>query len=92
MSGMAVCSSMAWAMPVSRSSWSRSRWVDGASDEDREAVRQLFRVLWEYCAASTPHMQIIVTDHVELLDNWFKEAIVARWRAGLALVPQVWLE
>ena len=70
----------------------QQEWVDGASDEDREAVRQLFRVLREYCAASTPHMQIIVTDHVELLDNWFKEAIVARWRAGLALVPQVWLE
>ena len=67
-------------------------WTDRASDEDREAVRQLFRSLFAYCTELTPHMQIIVVDHVELLDHWFKESIVARWRDGLALVPQSWLE
>ena len=36
-------------------------------------------------------MQIIVADHVELLDDWFRESIVERWRDGLALVPESWL-
>jgi hypothetical protein len=36
-------------------------------------------------------MQVIVTDHVELLDEWFRGAIIERWRDGIALVPVDWL-
>ena len=31
-------------------------------------------------------MQVIVADHVELLDAWFRDAIAQRWRDGIALV------
>lgn len=60
-------------------------------DEDQAAVHRLFSLLFEYCRALSPEMQIIVADHVELLDDWFRESIVHRWREGLALVPQSWL-
>ena len=36
-------------------------------------------------------MQVIVTDHVELLDDWFRDAIIERWRDGIAFVPIDWL-
>ena len=65
--------------------------IDGLPDEDQAAVRRLFRLLHRYCRELTPHMQIIVVDHVEMLDDWFRDAIVDRWREGTALVPQSWL-
>lgn len=65
--------------------------IDGLSDEDQAAVRQLFKLLHQYCGELQPDMQIIVADHVELLDDWFRESIAERWRDGIALVPQHWL-
>ena len=55
------------------------------------AVHQLFRLLHRYCGECAPDMQIIVAHHVELLDDWFRNSIAARWRDGIALVPQSWL-
>lgn len=65
--------------------------IDGLPDEDQAAVRQLFKLLHEYCDELAPDMQIIVTDHVELLDDWFRDSITERWRDGIALIPQSWL-
>ena len=66
--------------------------IDGLPDEDQAAVRQLFGLLHRYCGELAPHMQVIVTDHVELLEDWFRDAMVERWRDGIALVPQSWLQ
>ncbi len=65
--------------------------IDGLTDEDQAAVRELFSLLHSYCTEMAPNMQVIVADHVELLDDWFKASIVDRWRGGSALVPQSWL-
>jgi len=66
--------------------------IDGLPDEDQAAVRQLFKLLHGYCGELAPDMQIIVADHVELLDDWFRGAIAERWRDGIALVPVSWLQ
>ena len=65
--------------------------IEGLPDEDQAAVHQLFRLLRDYCGKLAPGMQIIVVDHVELLEDWFRESIAERWRDGIALVPQSWL-
>ena len=65
--------------------------IDGLPDEDQAAVRQLFMVLHDYCGELAPGMQIIVADHVELLEDWFRDSIAERWRDGIALIPQSWL-
>ena len=65
--------------------------IDGLPDEDQAAVRQLFQLLQQYCAALAPNVQIVVADHVELLEDWFRNSMVERWRDGSALVPQSWL-
>ena len=65
--------------------------IDELPDEDQAAVRQLFSLLYQYCGELAPGMQIIVADHVELLDDWFRDSITERWRDGIALVPQSWL-
>ena len=59
-------------------------------DEDQAAVHKLFEVLNDYCKSLAPRMQVIVCDHVELLDLWFRASIVQRWRDGIALVPPNW--
>ena len=65
--------------------------IDGLPDEDQAAVRQLYRLLYRYCSKLAPQMQIIAVDHVEMLEDWFRDAIAERWREGSALVPQSWL-
>lgn len=64
--------------------------IDGLEDEDQAAVHQLFALLYRY-SMNLPDMQLIVSDHVELLDDWFRDAIIQRWRDGIALVPVSWL-
>lgn len=64
----------------------------GLPDEDQAAVHKLFHILYDYCRSLHPNMQIVVTDHVELLDSWFRDSIAQRWRDGIALVPTNWPE
>jgi hypothetical protein len=66
--------------------------VDGLADEDQAAVQRLFKLLSDCSAQTHSEMQIIVADHVELLEQWFRDAIVERWRDGIKLVPQTWLK
>jgi hypothetical protein len=66
--------------------------TSGLPDEDQAAVHKLFRVLYDYCQSLKPNMQVIVSDHVELLDSWFRDSTVQRWRDGIALVPANWPE
>ncbi|MCY3820155.1 MAG: DUF3732 domain-containing protein [Gammaproteobacteria bacterium] len=65
--------------------------IDGLPDEDQAAVRRLFALLHRYCVERAPDMQIIIADHVELLEDWFRDSMAERWRDGIALVPQSWL-
>lgn len=65
--------------------------LDGLGDEDQAAVQRLFKLLSAFSTEGHSQMQIIVTDHVELLEQWFRDAIVERWRDGIKLVPQTWL-
>jgi len=60
-------------------------------DEDRQAVNRLYRLLFEVTEALAPNLQIIITDHADLNDDWFQQAVVARWRGGDKLVPQSWI-
>lgn len=65
--------------------------IDGKSDEDQAAVARLYRLLFDYCIEQHPGMQIIVTDHVDLLEDWFRQSTVERWRDNIKLVPMSWL-
>jgi hypothetical protein len=66
--------------------------LDGLNDEDQAAVRRLFEVMWRYCSGPGADMQIIVADHVELLEKWFQDSIAERWRDRVALIPVSWLK
>lgn len=68
--------------------------VSGLQGEDHQAVARLYRVLYDFVGELTERavpMQVIVTDHVELLLPWFRGAIRERWRDGIKFVPMDWL-
>ena len=60
-------------------------------DSDREAVRRMFRLLYDVAAELAPKLQIIVCDHANLPEAWFRESVVHNWRNGEALIPEDWL-
>ncbi len=66
--------------------------IAGVDDEDQVAVSRLYRLLWDYCDRLVPNMQIIVTDHVDLMQDWFQDSVKERWRDGIKLVPVPWLK
>jgi hypothetical protein len=61
--------------------------IDGLGDEDQAAVRKLFLLLDQYCTELQAGMQVIVADHVELVDSWFQEAIADVGATVLLLFP-----
>lgn len=62
-------------------------------DADLEAVRRLFELLDKFAREDAPGFQIIVTEHANLRDPWFQQALVEQpWTKPPALVPEDWPE
>lgn len=62
---------------------------EAVTDDDRLAVRRLFRFMFERSSQNDP-FQTIVIDHADEADAWFQESIIERWRGGKKLVPDSW--
>ncbi|KOR17379.1 DUF3732 domain-containing protein, partial [Burkholderia cenocepacia] len=60
-------------------------------DADLTAVRRLFAFLLNYTKEEVPGFQIIVTEHANLRDQWFQDALVEEpWSKPPSLVPEDW--
>jgi hypothetical protein len=59
-------------------------------EDDRIQVRKMYEWLFDRTAELEGKFQLIVTDHADLNEKWFKDAVVARWRGGKGMVPQEW--
>jgi hypothetical protein len=62
------------------------------SDTDRQAVSAMFALIRDVVAELAPYMQVIVSDHANLADDWFAADVRHNWRDGQKLIPQEWLE
>jgi len=61
------------------------------ADADVVAVRNLFKLLKDFTDEFVPGFQIIVTEHANLNDEWFQDALVERpWSKPPALVDESW--
>ncbi|WP_077001031.1 DUF3732 domain-containing protein [Variovorax sp. KK3] len=65
--------------------------LDVLEDDDRKAVRSLFNLVDQAAKELSPTLQIIIMDHADLKEDWFREAVVERWRGGVKLIPPEWL-
>ena len=63
-------------------------------DEDRAAVRNMFEWLHKVVSEEfDDKFQLIVTDHADIEDSWFQEAIIdKKWRGDEALIPISWIK
>ena len=66
------------------------RSVTELADEDQELVRRQFQLLIETVNSLNGALQIIVTDHADIADDWFRHVVRYEWRDGRALVPSDW--
>lgn len=66
--------------------------IESVKEEDRIAVLKMFELIFEATNALSPSFQVIVTEHADLKQPWYREAIVERWRGDLKLVPLSWLQ
>jgi len=60
-------------------------------DADMEKVRSLFKMLHRVAAEEAPGLQIIVSEHANLAEDWFQNSLVEDpWTKPPALVPEHW--
>jgi hypothetical protein len=64
--------------------------IDSLRDEDQQAVRRIFSAFLGFVAGLSHRFQLIVTDHADLTDERFQNAVVERWRGDLKLIPLDW--
>lgn len=61
------------------------------ADADLKAVRRLFELLLKFTQEDAPGFQLIVTEHANLREQWFQDALVEQpWTKPPALVPEDW--
>lgn len=65
--------------------------IDVLEDDDRAAVRRMFRWLYTVTQSLSPDFQVIVTDHADLSEPEFRASVIGRWRRGVKLIPAAWL-
>ena len=63
---------------------------EGMKDEDQQAVSRMYNLIFKVVESLSPHFQVIITDHADLAEQKFREAVVERWRGGQKLVPLDW--
>lgn len=64
-----------------------------ADDEDRTAVKRMFEWIFKVVERLSPNLQVIITDHADIDEDWFQESIVdTKWRGDNALIPKHWYE
>ncbi|HMJ05767.1 MAG TPA: DUF3732 domain-containing protein [Chthoniobacterales bacterium] len=59
--------------------------VEGLEDDDRVALRRMFKLVFDVVERLAPGLQVIITEHADLHDGWYSAAVVERWRDGLNL-------
>lgn len=61
------------------------------ADADLNAVRRLFELLLKFTQDDVPGFQLIVTEHANLREQWFQDALVELpWTKPPSLVPEDW--
>ena len=51
----------------------------------------MIKLLHDSVRESGGKFQVILTEHADLEEDWYREAVIERWRGGEALIPQSWI-
>jgi hypothetical protein len=61
----------------------------GERSGDMAAVARLIRLIFD--AARDQGFQVVLTEHANFDDEWFRSAVIEDWHEGQALIPSTWL-
>ena len=61
--------------------------IGSVKEEDRIAVFNMFKLIFETIKSLSPHIQVIITEHADLKQQWYREAIIERWRGDVRIGP-----
>lgn len=68
--------------------------IDGSlaqlGEDDRDAVTRMFQFIFGVVSGLDNGFQVIVTEHADINERWYQDAVIERWRGGLKLVPEGW--
>lgn len=60
-------------------------------EEDQIAVKRMFKFVLSVVEELAPNFQVIVTEHADIAEAWYRDTVVERWRGiGNTLVPVDW--
>jgi len=62
----------------------------GVGEDDRQAVSRMFRFVCDVVGELAPGFQVVITEHADINEEWYQNAVVERWRGGPKLVPEDW--
>ncbi len=65
------------------------KWQDG-TDEDKDAVKRMYKLTYSLIKNLSNKIQVIFTDHANIDEAWFSDAVIERWRDGVKLIPSDW--
>ena len=58
--------------------------------EDRKKVGLMYKLAYDIVNMLKEKLQVIVTDHANINEEWFQACVRERWREGKMLVPPEW--
>ena len=61
-----------------------------ADEDDWQSVSRMFRFVFDVVEGIAPGFQVVITEHANISEKWFQEAIVEQWLGGRKLVPDDW--
>jgi hypothetical protein len=64
--------------------------MDTVGENDRIAVSRMFRFIFNIAEELSHNMQIIVTEHADINEEWYQSAVIERWRGGAKFIPDDW--
>ena len=64
--------------------------MSGVVEDDRQAVVRMFQFVFKVVSEQAPGLQVVMTEHADIKEDWYQNAIVERWRGGAKLVPEEW--
>lgn len=64
--------------------------MSGVVEDDRQAVVRMFQFVFKIVSELAPGLQVVMTEHADIKEDWYQNAIVERWRGGAKLVPEEW--
>jgi hypothetical protein len=66
--------------------------LEAIADSDRAAVSRMFRFVFGVVEALANRFQVVLTEHADINEPWYQDAVRERWRGGNALIPDTWTD